>query len=106
MTITHVYPIYFVYIFSNETHDFLEIGTTGDITGRMNELRLAGSIGHPEAGLYLVYHEGFEQVQDAIKREATIRKMSQRKKAALVTHRNPNWKAISLSESNRIIAGL
>ena len=50
----------------------------------------------------LLYHEEFDNVQDAIAREKQIKRWSRKKKTWLIERKNPNWADLmnQISKSN------
>ena len=88
---------YFVYILSNKSR-MLYTGVTNNLERRMYEHRMKLISGFTEHyGLSsLVYYESTKDVNAAISREKEIKGWVRRKKTALISQFNPEWKDLSL----------
>ena len=83
-----------VYIISNKYHTTLYIGVTSDITRRMIQ-----HINHTFGGFsarynltQLLHVEEFGNMIDAIAREKQLKSWSRKRKDALITANNPEWR--------------
>ncbi|MBQ5781969.1 MAG: GIY-YIG nuclease family protein [Oscillospiraceae bacterium] len=88
--------MYYVYILTNKNHTVLYTGVTGNIEKRVYEHKnklLDGFTKRYNADK-LVYLEGFNNVNDAIQAEKTIKGWKRDKKIQLIENVNPTWKNI------------
>jgi len=89
---------YYTCILTHEKHDIFYVGVTNNIQRRIAEHKVATYGTH--VGRYnikkLVYFEEHQWIQEAIKREKTIKKWKQQWKINIITEMNPNW--IDLSD--------
>ncbi len=89
---------YYTYILTHENHHIFYVGVTNNIKRRMAEHKAATFGTH--VGRYninkLVYFEEHQWIQEAIKREKTIKKWKQEWKKNIITEMNPDW--IDLSD--------
>ena len=83
-----------VYIISNKYHTTLYIGVTSDITQRMLQ-----HINHTFGGFsakynltQLLYIEEFGNMMAAIAREKQLKSWSRKRKDALISANNPEWR--------------
>ena len=87
----------FVYIMSNKTHR-IYVGATTDLVMRVRQHK---DRTYPDAftARYtfdrLVYWEPLPTYDDALKREAQMKKWSRKKKIALIEAKNPWWNDLS-----------
>lgn len=85
--------LYFVYILTNFTHSVLYTGITDNIKERVYYHK--NKIGSAFTSKYnvskLVYYEIFEDPENAIKREKSIKNLVRRKKIQLINKFNPTW---------------
>ncbi|WP_340076659.1 GIY-YIG nuclease family protein [Leptobacterium sp. I13] len=91
---------YFVYITTNSNKTTLYIGVTNDIQRRLSQHYFDSQYAKKSfAGkyncYYLLYYEGFEDSNEAIKREKELKKWRREKKNALITAFNPNWEFLN-----------
>ena len=87
---------YFVYITTNENKTTLYTGVTNDIQKRLSQhyfdsQNLKKSFAGKYNCYYLLFYEGFEDINLAIKREKEIKKWRREKKDKLISDFNPNW---------------
>jgi putative endonuclease len=87
---------FFVYILCNKSR-MLYVGVTSNLTARLWQHRERLVPGWPERyGVFrLVYYENTGDVIAAIEREKQIEGWVRRKKVALVSSANPQWKDLS-----------
>lgn len=85
---------YFVYIITNKFNTVLYIGVTNNLIRRIYEHRNKIVLGFSSKYniFKLVYYEMYSSPQDAIIREKMLKNLVRRKKDALITQFNPNWK--------------
>jgi len=85
----------FIYMMTNKHKSVLYIGVTSHLSSRIFEHRnhlYSNSFTARYNTEYLVYYEGFKQIEEAIAREKQLKKWSRKKKDALINMQNPNWK--------------
>ena len=87
---------YFVYITTNENKTTLYTGVTNDIQKRLSQhyfdsQNLKKSFAGKYNCYYLLFYEGFEDINLAVKREKEIKKWRREKKNKLISDFNPNW---------------
>jgi predicted GIY-YIG superfamily endonuclease len=86
---------YFVYIMTNpDRHTVLYIGVTNDLERRGSEHSLGcGSAFVKQYNAHkLIYYEAFPDPESAIAREKQLKRWSRKKKEALITQANPEWR--------------
>jgi len=86
---------YFVYITTNENKTTLYIGVTNNIQNRLSQhyfdsQNFKKSFAGKYNCYYLLFYEGFEDINAAIAREKEIKKWRREKKEILITSFNPN----------------
>jgi putative endonuclease len=91
---------YFVYITTNENKTTLYIGMTNDIQRRLSQhyfdsKNFKKSFAGKYNCYYLIYYEGFADVQTAINREKEIKKWRREKKNNLINSFNPKWEILN-----------
>jgi len=91
---------YFVYITTNETKTTLYIGVTNNIQSRLSQhyfdsKNFKKSFAGKYNCYYLLFYEGFEDVNAAIARENEIKKWRREKKEILIASFNPNWEFLN-----------
>ncbi|MFZ3062927.1 MAG: GIY-YIG nuclease family protein [Actinomycetota bacterium] len=92
-----MYKQYYVYIMTNKYNTTLYTGVTNDLAKRVYEHRnklVAGFTKKYNIGK-LVYFEVFEDVNEAIAREKSIKDGSRRKKVELIKSSNAGWNDLS-----------
>jgi putative endonuclease len=87
---------YFVYITTNENKTTLYTGVTNNIQQRLSQHYIdSQNFKKSFAGkyncYYLLYYEGFEDINLAINREKEIKKWRREKKDKLISDFNPDW---------------
>lgn len=85
----------YIYMLTNTHKNVLYIGVTSDLKKHIYEHKnhiYKNSFTDRYNLEYLVYYEGFDNVEEAITREKTIKKWNRSKKDALIISANPNWK--------------
>ena len=83
----------YVYILSNKTDDVLYIGVTSDLLRRIYEHRnhLVEGFTDKYNVTKLLYYEGYDRVEDAIRREKQLKGWRREKKIDLIKTMNPNF---------------
>ena len=87
---------YFIYIITNKNKTTLYNGVTNNIQKRIaqhyfDSEHFKKSFAGKYNCYYLVYYEGFEDVNSAIYKEKEIKKWRREKKNNLIEGFNPNW---------------
>lgn len=82
---------YFVYILTNKNNNVLYIGITSNLVKRTYEHKnkLADGFTKKYNVDKLVYYEMFDDPENAIKREKTMKNLLRRKKIELINSKNP-----------------
>ena len=85
---------YYVYILTNKYNNVLYIGITSNIIKRIYEHKNKLVKGFTEKYNVnkLVYYEIFDDPENAIKREKTMKNLVRRKKTVLIEGKNPLFK--------------
>lgn len=91
---------YFIYITTNENKTTLYIGVTNNIQRRLSQhyfdsQNLKKSFAGKYNCYYLIYYEGFEDINTAIMREKKIKKWRREKKEILISEFNPKWEFLN-----------
>jgi putative endonuclease len=90
---------FYVYITASPDHDALYVGMTNNLEQRIIEHYLNRGKLETHAGKYYCYHlvfyEEYKYVNAAIAREKEIKKWRRKKKEALISSFNPNWKNLN-----------
>jgi putative endonuclease len=91
---TEKYPFpYYFYIITNKNKTVLYCGMTNNLSARLKEHENSEGNHKTFTGRYnchyLIYYEGFDFVQDAIRREKEVKKWSRIKKERLIDTLNP-----------------
>ena len=99
-------PYSFVYILTNAHKNVLYCGATSGLQKRMYR-HASGAFGKKAFTsryncIYLVYCEAHSFVIHAIAREKQIKGYSRKKKDALITSANPDWRFLSDAEGTVI----
>ena len=89
---------YYVYILTNKKNGTLYIGMTNDLQRRIYEHKNKLNDGFTKKyGLdRLVYFEGHQFVDDAIKREKNLKKWKRDWKINLIVQDNPQWEDLAI----------
>ncbi|MBA7596983.1 hypothetical protein ES703_16666 [subsurface metagenome] len=84
---------YYIYIMTNKTNTVLYTGVTSDLKRRVYEHKekLVDGFTKRYNITKLVYHEVFEDIENAILREKQIKGGSRQKKIELVNSINKEW---------------
>ena len=86
--------MYFVYILTNHHRSVFYTGVTNNLKRRLSEHERDKGITNSFTSRYycykLIHYEEFQYIEDAIKREKEIKKLSRQNKIDLVKTRNPN----------------
>jgi putative endonuclease len=84
---------YYTYIITNKYNTVLYIGFTGDLTKRIYQHRNKLLKGFSQRySLYkLVYYEVFQDPENAIMREKSLKRLVRRKKNELINEFNSEW---------------
>ena len=85
---------YYIYIMTNKTNTVLYTGVTSDLKRRVYEHKekLVDGFTKRYNITKLVYHEVFEDIENAILREKQIKGGSRQKKNELVNSMNKEWR--------------
>ena len=85
---------YYVYILASQQNGTLYVGVTNDLVRRVHEHRTDAVEGFTQKHQVhnLVYFEETENVENAIKREKSIKKWSRDWKRNLIERTNPHWR--------------
>jgi putative endonuclease len=90
---------YYIYILTNKTKTVLYTGVTNNLKDRLyfhnNPEPYSKAFTAKYKCFYLIYHEHFFNIEDAIKREKEIKGWSRKKKEDLIKTINPNWKFLN-----------
>lgn len=90
---------YYVYIITNIDKSVLDTGLAGALNVRLEklnkELNAARALKSNPDCKYLLYWEQYEDMSIAMVREKEVKKMSIRKKRALINKVNPEWKFLN-----------
>ena len=88
---------HFIYIITNKNKTVLYVGVTSDLMGRMNKYITGETKGfaYKYNCFHLIYFEGFQYIEHAIKREKEIKGWRRSKKEALINSLNPEWKFLN-----------
>ena len=84
---------YYVYILTNFTNTVLYTGITNDLVRRIYEhkQKLVAGFTQKYNVDKLIYYEIFQDPENAIKREKTIKNLVRRKKIELIKSMNPDY---------------
>lgn len=91
---------YYVYIMTNRTRT-LYTGMTNDLERRVMELKqklIPGFTSKYNIST-LVWYQDFDDVEQAISAEKTIKAWRREKKVALIEEMNPEWADLALEQS-------
>ncbi|MBQ0787224.1 MAG: GIY-YIG nuclease family protein [Oceanihabitans sp.] len=92
---------YYVYILTNKSKTVLYTGVTNNLAERLyfhnNPLPFSKAFTAKYKCSYLIYHEHFFEIEDAIKREKQIKGKSRAKKDLLINSFNPDWTFLNAS---------
>ena len=97
---TENYPFpYYFYIITNKNKTVLYCGMTNNLSTRLKEHENSEGNYKTFTGRYnchyLIYYEGFDFVQDAIRREKEVKKWSRIKKERLIDTLNPGRRLLN-----------
>ena len=86
--------MFFIYIMTNDRHNVLYVGCTGDLAKRvyLHRNRLLKGFTAKYNVIKPVYFERYETEKEALKRECQIKKMIRKRKENLINKVNPSWK--------------
>ena len=91
----HTSHNYYVYILTNKNRTVLYVGVTNNLKERLyfhkNPLPFSKAFTSKYKCYYLIYHEHFFNIEDAIKREKQIKGKSRAKKEMLINEFNSDW---------------
>ncbi|TPE45811.1 GIY-YIG nuclease family protein [Pontibacter mangrovi] len=88
-------PHYFVYIFSDQPREKVEIGVSGDLQELSHTMALPTESSLPSQPARLVYYEHYRQEEEARSREQQLKKGNHDATIRLVESMNPNWLDLS-----------
>jgi putative endonuclease len=85
---------YHVYIMANKRNGTLYVGMTNKLTKRVRQHKngTASKFMKRDEVKKLVYYEGNNDTEEAVKREKELKKWNRQWKMRLVDHFNPEWK--------------
>jgi putative endonuclease len=96
---------YYVYIVTNPEREILYTGITNNLPVRIIEHYQNRGNEKTFAGKYycynLIYYEGFNYINDAIRREKEIKGWRREKKLTLIKSFNPSWTFLNRTICNR-----
>jgi putative endonuclease len=86
--------MYHVYIMASSRNGTLYIGVTGELARRAYQHRTGEVDGFTKryAVKMLVHVETFDQIEEAIQREKSLKRWPRRWKIALIERENPEWR--------------
>ena len=84
---------YYVYILASRPHGTLYVGVTNDLVRRVSEHRegVVDGFTRRHGVKCLVYFEMHEDIEEAIKREKTLKRWRRAWKITLIEGENPQW---------------
>ncbi|GJD93928.1 GIY-YIG nuclease family protein [Methylobacterium iners] len=84
---------YHVYMLASRRHGTLYIGVTNDLARRVHEHRSKAVIGFTSNHdvTRLVWYEGYEDINEALAREKSLKKWRRDWKIRLIEEANPDW---------------
>jgi putative endonuclease len=84
---------YFVYILASQRNGTLYVGVTSDLSRRVWEhrQRLTKGFTSQYGVTRLVWHESFEEIDYAIRREKVLKRWRRAWKLRLIEETNPQW---------------
>lgn len=85
---------FFVYILASKRNGTLYVGVTSDLPGRLWQHKNKVVVGFTEKYQIdmLVYYEGHESAESAIRREKQLKKWNRAWKLQLIEESNPDWR--------------
>jgi putative endonuclease len=88
---------YYVYIMASRRNGTLYTGVTNNIARRAHQHKNEEIGGFTQRYKVhtLVYFEGYEFIEDAIKREKTLKRWHRSWKVGLIERENPTWRDLS-----------
>jgi putative endonuclease len=96
---------YYVYIVTNLNKTVFKIGTAGvlyvELDYLQRELQNNKMTDNENRCLYLVYWEKHSEMLAVIEREEVLNKLSTRKKVALISKFNPEWRFLNEEIKNK-----
>src|SRR6478752_2915779 len=97
----YLFPFYF-YIVTNQNKTVLYCGMTNNLPARLEEHENSRGNRKTFVGRYnchyLIYYEGFDSVNDVIRREKEVQKWNRMKKESLINALNAEWRFLNNSE--------
>ena len=86
-----------VYILTNKNHTLLYVGVTSDLRKRIGQHKTKFYKGFTSRYNcdHLVYHQSFEDIQDAIQYEKKLKDGNRANKEKLINQMNPEWKDLA-----------
>ncbi|RJQ38471.1 GIY-YIG nuclease family protein [Candidatus Microgenomates bacterium] len=89
---------FYVYILTNKNNHVLYTGVTSNLIKRIYEHKnkLADGFAKKYNANKLIYYEIFEDPENAIKREKSIKNLLRRKKIELIKNINPNFEELEI----------
>jgi putative endonuclease len=86
---------YYVYIITDKDKTKLETGLAGELSISLRQLELKSVTDTKDICKYLLHWEGYEDALQAIARERKLKKLSKKKKEALISKNNPGWRFLN-----------
>jgi len=88
----------FTYIMTNDCHSVLYTGVTANLEKRVYEHKQGDNPGFTNQYNVkkLIYFEAFQNIEEAIQREKSIKGKTRAKKIALIESMNPKWRDLSI----------
>jgi putative endonuclease len=85
--------MYFIYILASKKNGTLYIGVTSNLLKRIYEHKnnIVEGFTKKYSVHLLVYYEIFDQIEDAISREKTLKTWHRKWKLELIESKNPDW---------------
>ena len=89
---------YFVYITTDPERSQLYTGMTTNLSKRIEELEKSPENQNTFTGMnrcfYLIFKEEFSDLQEAVARQRSLKKMEKMQLERLISQQNPNWDVI------------
>ena len=85
--------MYFIYILASKKNGTLYVGVTSNLVKRTYEHKnnMVEGFTKKYSVHLLVYYEIFDQIEDAISREKTLKTWHRKWKLELIESKNPDW---------------
>jgi putative endonuclease len=83
--------LYYLFVTTNRERTTLEISTTGDLNGKIRQLEYDAEKNDPCICSKLLYWEVFNDLEQAIVREKSMKGWTVRKLTQVIDSENPYW---------------